>query len=49
VLALRLHLPIYIDPAMAANATSELPKDLVFDSANTQILYLDTHQPAQSL
>ncbi|HON12912.1 MAG TPA: DUF151 domain-containing protein [Treponema sp.] len=49
VLALRLHVPIYIDPDMAMHAKSELPKDLVFDSANTQILYLDTHQLAQSV
>jgi hypothetical protein len=49
ILALRLKLPIFIDATMAATAQKELPKQMVYDSGSSQILYLDAHQHIQTL
>lgn len=49
VLALRLSLPIFIDAAMASFAQKELPKQMVYETGSAQILFLDAHQPVQSL
>ncbi|AEJ20860.1 bifunctional nuclease family protein [Gracilinema caldarium] len=48
ILALRLHLPIYIDISMVSTAQKSIPLHLSNDSGNVQILYLDAHQQFQT-
>lgn len=49
VLALRLHIPIFLDASMVQAAQNELPDFFAESSGNNQVLYLDTIQPVQSL
>ncbi|WP_304226078.1 bifunctional nuclease domain-containing protein [Gracilinema caldarium] len=49
VLALRLHIPIFLDNSMVQSAQNELPDSIAYSSGNNQVLYLDSSQPVQSI
>lgn len=48
ILALRLHIPIFLDPSMVDTAQKEFPKRLFNSPDQNQIFFLDTQQVVQA-